>query len=565
MLLMMRRVLLSLLAAGALVGLTSACDFNAASDALDDFDLIVALPPLATVVNMQAVDATTNDPVPRTVSVAFAGPDAEAVIDIYSDPIASLSFDGGFATFGLDSTRNPSPQSPARVQMRVDADGYEPRIVPLRVTREGAITRAVRLVPSTSDNAPAGTAGERRTVQTGEDGTLQQREEVRTPVVANDPENTQATVTLPQGTRLRTRTGEPLQGAVTADLQVYSTAAEALELLPPAALEASDGTRLQVRGALRIRLQDPSGRRAAQFGAASDAEATTVTATLPALPDGAAPVVTFFDPSTGASETLQLSGAEGLQRGAAKQGVLLSFQLQGNQIVIGGERFDLPELFSNASGGYLSLAGLPARVCTPQGMLTMNRNGQRGAFDVTLRNGGVTGRVTVSDPAASVSLSAADFFDGPIPDVDPLDVTITAPDDQVVTTTASLCSGTSAVTLPATAGTRIDARIVVEPDCPAGEIIPITGEIDGYAVNYRLAGSSDAFRTVAKDDITVVTGGTPERFQTADARLFNVRPGEDYTFIGTFDTGSSQRTLTMPASDGGVITTTDDELNDLCE
>ena len=145
-------------------------------------------------------------------------------------------------------------------------------------------------------------------------------------------------------------------------------------------------------------------------------------------------------------------------------------------------------------------------------------------------------------------------------------VTVTAPDGQTVSVNMNPCNGQTNVTLPAPASERIQATIVVEPNCPADQIIPIAGNVDGYSVNYRLVSATgQPFSTASQDDIRIRTTGQPSRFQRAEVDVFNVLANEDYLFVGTFNTESSRKTIKMPSSNGGTVTTTDAELNDLCE
>jgi hypothetical protein len=358
---------------------------------------------------------------------------------------------------------------------------------------------------------------------------------------------------------------------------VFDNSAESQDLLPGEALQADDGTRLDVSGALRFQLQDESGRIAGQFGAQenengvimnkdSHADTTVVTADLPEVGDGQ-PVLVFFNAETGEMETVELPTESVTTTSKdGKRHFSRRFGFFGRSLFWGRARFRPPSFFWRRGGGRFGICVYPPARCRAQGALNINRNGQRGPITVAFRGGALSGSRTFNNPAQSFRVSASSFFRGQIRRVNSLRVTVTAPDGQTVSVNVNPCNGQANVTLPAPAADRIQATVVVEPNCPGDDIIPISGNVDGYSVNYRLASATgQPFNTASNEDIRVFTTGTPSRFQRAEVDVFNVLANEDYLFVGTFDTESSRKTITMPSSDGGTLTTTDDELNDLCE
>src|SRR5687768_12043358 len=92
------RALLLTLTAGM-----AGCDLTDLKDAVDDFDLIIELPPINTVVNAQIVDVRTQDPIGVPVVLTFSGSNASRLIDAYSDPITTLTVRNGQASFGIDN------------------------------------------------------------------------------------------------------------------------------------------------------------------------------------------------------------------------------------------------------------------------------------------------------------------------------------------------------------------------------------------------------------------------------------------------------------------------------
>lgn len=562
---MNRSLLLSTLAAALLVVVT-ACDFNAASDAIDNLELVVEIPPLETVVNVQAIDAATKKPVSSEVQVTFEGADASTVIDVYSDPISSLNFRDGFASFGIDSTAAPTADDPIELKLRVKADGYVSTSDPLLVTREGSITRTIQLAPENPNQSASGTAGKRQTSNVNDDGSTNSEVTLETEPTSNEASAAQASATIPASTQLQTAGGDPLQGQVTTDLSVYDNSSDAQELLPSEALVSEDGNRRLVEGALRFQVTDGNGRVARQFNS-SGSDETTLSADLPEVTtQNGSPVLVLVDPETGETMTIQPNGSSSA-KSSSKNGPW-SFSFSGNQVTATSPSgltfgpFSIEQLKN-----FLATVGVDLpNTCSPAGELSIQRNGQKGSIGLSFSTDGFSGEATFSDSSDPVVVSPGDLFSGTIPDVGSVSVTVEAPDGQTVETTINWCSDQKNVQLPAPSAERIDATVVLLPGCPTGEKIPISGTVSGYTVNYRLDGSDDAFRSVAKEDIRVITGGTPKIFQRAEADLFNVLPGEDYTFTGALGSeGSSTQTLTMPTEDGGTVETTDEKLTDLCE
>lgn len=566
---MKRSLLFAFLASAVL--LTTACDFNAASDAVDDFDLVVELPPLATVVNVQAIDATSQNPVAQEVSVTFEGSDASEVIDIYSDPIDQLTFSDGFASFGIDSTRNPSSDEPTRLRLRVQADGYVPTSVPVRITREGSITSTTRLTPDDPEQAPEGTKGRRERTQT-DNGATTSNVELQTDQTSDDTNAAQASATIPEGTSLKTSDGRPLQGQVTTDLSVYDNSTEAQNLLPAEALESEDGSRLLVQGALRFTVTDEDGQHAGQFDNA-DETATSITANLPALDaQNGTPVLVFVNPETGETTRVSASPSSASRTSTGKSHTGSHLLIEGGMATARvGRSAEIAFSSSLLTNALMTFGYRPPKsaMCQPTGELVINRNGRTGPIGIWHTSSGLSIDASFSDPSDPVVITPSDLFDGWIPDMGPVTVYVSPPGSrfqQEQTVTVNWCSGSAETTLPASSFDWVDATVRLVPNCPADQDIPVSGDVDGYTVNYRVAGSSNPYHSVPKEDITISTSGTPEKFNRADVNLSTVRPGEDYEFVGTLGSeGSSTQTITMPMSNNGTVETSDEELNDLCE
>jgi len=99
----------------------SGCDFSAAEDALSNFDVIISLEEVNSYVALTVVDGQTGNFVQQQVNLAFFGQDSDAVIDMFSDPVADLSVSGGIGSFGIRNALVPSDSNPIEVRVQVEA------------------------------------------------------------------------------------------------------------------------------------------------------------------------------------------------------------------------------------------------------------------------------------------------------------------------------------------------------------------------------------------------------------------------------------------------------------
>lgn len=551
---------------------TTSCDFNAASDAVDDFDVIVEVPPLTTVVSLQALNASNGEPITRDVRVTFEGPDAAEVIDVYSDPLSEIVLRDGFGNFGVDSTRNPAPENPVQLTLRVRAQGFNTTSTSVRVSQEGTLSKVVRLTPDNPNNSAEGSSGRRRRVNV-QNGATNNTVTVETAPTSDAPDAAQASASIPAGTQLRTAGGEPLQGSVNADLSVFDNSADAQELLPTEAVTNEEGQRRRVRGAVRFQVREDrdGGRIAGQLGTAGQ-DTTRMTAVLPALnTDAGTPVITLVDPETGTARTFDLESSSSARAVRAKQTGETTFFFTGSEVLVispeGTTTIDLSEF----SGEFFAAVGIEpteANSCTPNATLEIDPNGHSGSFGLRLSGNGFALDTEVKIPSSgNLTISAQALAGTSIPQLGDVTLTVRTPDDQEVTTTVDLCSGTTyqVTNIPAPQTDRINATVRVDPNCPEGERLPITPPLDGYNVAYRVAGSSEPYRVVPQEDITInVSDDAKQTIIDAVVPVSGVLPSTDYNFIGTFDNESTSRNITMPAQAGGEVVFMDDELREEC-
>lgn len=569
----MLRVLRFPLVAVLLLGLLASCDFGAAGDAIDEFDVVVGLPALSSVVNLQVLDASDGSPISQEVQVVFDGQDEASVVDIYSDPLSEMTVKKGFANFALDSTRSPSSENPARLTLRAQAEGYNATSVSVQITEEGSVNRVIRLTPENPEQSSEGTAGSRETVNTGDNGETTTAVTAQTGETSTGPDAAQGSASIPAGTSLQTADGEPLQGQVTMDLSVYDNSAEAQELMPAEAKETENGRR-QIMGAVRFEVQDESGRTASQFGGGGG-DTITVTADLPTLnSNNGTPSITVVNPRTGESRTVELASSTSSQQSSAGKRAQEETTLQfiDGDVVAHAKGYladAAVELFSGDDGPLLVAVGVePLQSCVPQGSLNIVPNGQSGSLAVSVSGEGFATDTEVSIPSSqsSFTLSAASLFSGAIPDAGPATVTLQTSDEQKVSTQIDLCAESASVDLPAPTSDRISASVRVVPDCPQGERLPVSPPFDGYSVAYRQSGSSGRYQTVPKENITInTTDDDLETVTSAVVPVSGVFPNTDYEFVGTFGEESSSQVVTMPGQDGEEVMVTDQDLRDQCQ
>jgi len=141
-------------------GLTAAagCDFQAAEDAFDDFDIIIGLDPINTVVSGVIVDAGSGELV--DAQLTFSGPDASIVIDAYSDPMLSLHAESGVLTFGINNSRVPSENSPVQITVSVTAPNYFSTSQDVTISAVGDDFFEIQMARSSANVAIAGTSGQ---------------------------------------------------------------------------------------------------------------------------------------------------------------------------------------------------------------------------------------------------------------------------------------------------------------------------------------------------------------------------------------------------------------------
>ena len=118
----------------ALLSITfSACDTTGLEDALEDFNVVVELPPIDVYSSLLFVDAATGEIITDEITVTFDGVEAENIIDYTSKPTTQFKTRNGSIAFGLRTENAPSAENPIGVNFHVSGNNYLPlkSIIPL--------------------------------------------------------------------------------------------------------------------------------------------------------------------------------------------------------------------------------------------------------------------------------------------------------------------------------------------------------------------------------------------------------------------------------------------------
>jgi hypothetical protein len=542
---------------------TTACDLEGVSDAANDLGVVVHLDPIETIVNVQVTDLRTGKPVTRPVDLTFEGD--VPVVDAFSDPIGGMEVRGGFAAVGLESGWAVGPANPARLTLRARSEGYLPVTRTVAIDESGTATVSLGMVAEHPRQAPSGAHGTRQTLTaTSAAGPSEEPATAPVEVAAGPSGEAIATARIDRDVRFRTADGRALEGALRADLVSYEPTGDGLRALTSTIGEVPNGR--MVAGAVRFRVRDAEGRTAARFDRPRAKSTTTsgVQLTLQTgqtITDGLRMshyVLSVVDAASG--QTVEIFVPSSVVAGEN-----LTIELDGGDLVVGGTRTAISSLVGT-QGLVLVLQGQAAQTCSVAGAVDVVSNGQTGTFTIAVAGNGLFYEATRTITATQTkTVQLANVVTGDVPVFGSTwNVFVQAPDNTERGVTVDVCAASTAtIDLPVPLTGLIEATVHVDPNCPAGQKVPYTGPVDGYALNYRKAGTTNAFQSVPRASVTVHT--TDTEFLGADVTLPGVEAGIGYEFHGTFDGQSDSRIITMPLVAGGVTTFTDSQLTQHCQ
>ncbi len=539
------------------------CDFQAVEDALDDFDVVIGLESVNTVINGIMVDASTGNLVPAHLS--FSGDDAFAIIDAFSDPVDALEADAGIVTFGIQNSVVPSPASPIDITVTAEAEGYHTTSRSLSITETGDVTFSLTMTPVSVTASIRGTEGSISSGLQTSGGTIVQGTVIETPLTAQS--TAQATLTVPGGTTPLARSGAPLSGQLTTELRVFDSAA-GMHALPSGARSAGGVKNASIVGATFFRMSDGSGAVAATFrgpqgksgSACSDAGGTSLriltrdAALVAAFSSMAGPTATVaaWTPADGQNNQIatgipvtregdalvaelcfggSAANVDASALGDVSDGVFYTYALvPGGGATLETGMLDHQVSISNGSGSAVSA------VFTLVGPGLQETNGRQiGPGTTTLR------LADLLDTASEFSvLSGASFV-----------LTATLPTGALESTSISPSplSGASTLNLPSSAGLQnyaVSATIQCpDPANQEFEVQVTTESLDAVSVFYRVAGSDNSWTLVRSSDIS--RKEATSSLIAIDASL-SLLPSTDYAFRGVLGDDSSETVQTTPAT-----------------
>ncbi|MEQ9104154.1 MAG: hypothetical protein RIE53_05610 [Rhodothermales bacterium] len=547
--------------------LWSGCDFQAAEDAFDDFDLVIGLEPINTVVNGIVTDNSNDDLVAATLT--FTGDDASVLIDAYSDPVSEIDAESGVVTFGIQNSVVPSAANPVEFTVTASAPGYFTTSKTVSITEPGDAEVRISL---TRDNPTAVVQGTSSTqssaVQTTSTGTVAQTTTVQTTAAPQAQTTATVAMTVQAGTRPLTKAGVALGNDITTALRAFDSA-RGLQSLPSAARTNTDGAQPLILGATYFKMADGAGNVAVTFDrapgktfgkqatACEDGGGTGLVISttqaeilaLLALNPGLLIDVYAFTPADGTTALL------GQNLPVTVAGAEASVEL-----CMGGTNANIdPSGIGNPTEGiiYRLSFGAGAVLSGSMGhMLTIQNPATSGtSVDLALTYAGGTQTNATTVPSGTTTRSLASWLGdaGTKLFLEGGTFTLTArlATGDVVThsVSPSPLSGSSQMALPSVSTLRTYA-VVASLQCanPTSQKfdVRVTDEsLDAVTAMYRVAGSGASWNVINKASITSKTATDAA---VSIAGSLSLLPNTTYRFKGVLGDNSADATATTPGS-----------------
>lgn len=547
--------------------LWAGCDFQAAEDAFDDFDLVIGLEPINTVVNGIVTDNSTDDLVAATLT--FSGDDSGVLIDAYSDPVSELDAESGVVTFGIQNSIVPSAANPVEFTVTASAPGYFTTSSTVSISDPGDAEVRISLTRNNPTAVVQGTSSTQSTaVQTTSTGTVAQTTTVQTTAAPQAQTTATVAMTVQAGTRPLTKAGVALGNDITTALRAFDSA-RGLQSLPSAARTNSDGSQPLIFGASYFKMADGAGNVAVTFDRASgksfgkqataceDGGGTGLVISttqaellvLLALNPGLLIDVYAYTPADGATALI------GQNLSITVDGAVASLE-----ICMGGTNANVdPSAIGNPAEGiiYRLSFGAGAVLSGSMGhMLAIQNPATAGtSVDFALTYAGGTQTNTATVPSGTTTRSLASwlgdsgtklFLEGGV-----FTMTARLATGDVVThaVSPSPLSGSSQLSLPAIS-TMQTYSVVASLQCanPATQKfdVQVTNEsLDAVTAMYRVAGSGATWNVINKASIT--SKEATDAAVTISGSL-SLLPNTSYRFKGVLGDNSADATATSPGS-----------------
>lgn len=546
----------------------SACDFQAAEDAFDDFDIIIGLDPINTIVNAIVYDNASGDLLEARLS--FSGPGASLLIDAYSDPLGtSKNMEDGLMSFGLNNSIQPSKSNPFMFAVSVESDGYYNQTKSISVVESGSVAFEVAMVREVDmTSIILGTAATQdNSVQTDQSGVVQQTVTVQTQ--ASTSTQAQATVIIPAGTIPVTQSGQPLQGSIQTQVRVYDPGAGQSNL-PSGATTSDDGTNQGIIAGVFFQMTDSNGNVAADFQSSTGkagksgictnagglfeidlaitnpnivlAYNTLVSAGTPPTTD-----IFGFTPADGQNNLLGSSPLALVDANTVSASICIGGSL-GNVATGNLGNMDQGVFFTLVFPASFGSTGLLSRD------ISINNLGGSASAVVNFEGPGVYGSRTLTVPAGITSKSIANWLQ--LNDTyfilsgSNYSFTVTLEDGTVQSdVSGDPTSGSGSITLPATTGLQ-SYNISASLTCPPGQEfeVQLTSEsLDPVSVFYRRNQAGVLWNSIPDAAITQKEASSTSIDVAATLSLL---PSTSYSFRGVLDDNSAEQTETTPSSGG---------------
>ena len=543
----------------------SGCDFDAARDSFDDFDIIIGLDPINTVVNGIIYDNASGD-LMDNVQLSFSGNGASSLIDAYSDPIGSSNnVEGGTITFGIQNSVVPTAGNPLTFVVTATAEGFYDQSRTVQVTETGAAefeVAMVRVADTFSDIQ--GSSAVQSSVQVDQGG-LQNQFSVST---QGGGSQAHATVTIAPGVVPLTSSGAAITGSLDTQLRVYDPS-QGQTNLPAGATMASDGSHLAVAAGAFFQMSSggsvvanfvvPVGKAhsANKSGTCSAAggffeielaitDPTILAAHAVIVAAGGTPAASIygFTPTDGQNNVL---------------GSTILTSSSGNVtglICVGGSEsnVDLTALGNVDDGIFFTLVFPPSLGSNGSlnQMLTLSNAGASTPAAIQLDGAGLFGFRSITVPTGSSTKSLASwlglsgsFF---ILNGATYTVSVELGDGSVhSTTTTDPSAGSSTISLPASTGLTAFS-FTASMECPADQEfeVQVTSEsLDAVGVFYRRNQDGSLWRSIPDAALTTKTATASSILVQGTLSLL---PSTSYIFRGVLDDNSSERIETTPST-----------------
>lgn len=557
------------------------CDFQAVEDALDDFDVVIGLESVNTVVNGTMVNASNGNLVPARLT--FSGESAFAVIDAFSDSVSEIDADAGIVTFGIQNSVVPSQASPVEITVTAEADGFHTTSRSLSISETGDTSFSLRMSPVSVSTSIRGTESNISSALLTTGGTTTQDTVIETPLAAQS--TAQASLSVPSGTTPLARSGAPLSGQLTTELRVFDSAA-GMRALPSGARSANGVQNASIVGATFFRMSDGSGTVAATFrgpqgksaSACSDGGGTG----LRILTRDAALVAAFPSMSGPTATVAAWTPADG-QNNQVATGIPIT--LEGDALVaelcFGGSAANVDD----AALGDVSQGVFYTYALVPGGGASLETGTLAHQVSISNSSGSAVNAVfTLTGPGlqetnarqigpGTTAISLADLLDTAsefsVLTGASFILTATLPTGALESTpiSPSPLSGASTLNLPSSAGLETYA-VSATLQCPDPanqkfEVQVTTESLDAVSAFYRVAGSGDAWTLVRSSDISRKEATSSSI--AIDASL-SLLPSTNYAFRGVLGDDSSETIQMTPATGTSwTVTLTPADVGLTCE